>query len=94
MASEYNAIDYAAELESVGVPKAQAAAYARILSDAQGRRFLGRQIEKIAMDILPQLRAFKTELDARLATLEAILTAAALPSPVQVIEGRLGSSQP
>jgi hypothetical protein len=82
MTSEFNAIDYAAQLESAGVPKEQAAIHASALTKVLGGYALGRELEALRMEVRAQLTelraqldAFKMEVSARFMSLEATLRA-------------------
>jgi len=82
MASEFNAIDYAKELQSAGVPENQAAIHASALTKVLGGFALGRELDALSVEMRAQLtefraqfEAFKVEIKARLLALEASLRA-------------------
>lgn len=82
MTTEFNAIDYATELESAGVPKEQAAIHAGALTKVLNGYALSRELEAMRIELraqLSQLRsefeAFKVEISARITCLEISLRA-------------------
>jgi hypothetical protein len=82
MASEFNAIDYAKELQSAGVPEKQAAIHASALTKVLGGFALGRELEALRVELRAQMaelraqfEAFKVEINARLISLETSLRA-------------------
>jgi hypothetical protein len=82
MASEFNAIDYAQELQSAGVPEEQAAIYASALTKVLNGFALGSELEAFRVELRAQLtefraqlEAFKIEINARLTSIEALMNA-------------------
>jgi hypothetical protein len=101
MASEFNAIDYAKELQSAGVPEKQAAIHASALTKVLGGFALGRELEALRVELLAQLtelraqfEAFKVEINARFISLETTLRAdiKILRSEVKLIRWIVGIS--
>ena len=82
MASEFNAIDYAQELQSAGVPEKQAAIYASALTQVLDSLALGSELEAFRVELRAQLtefralfETFKIEINAGLASIEALINA-------------------
>lgn len=82
MASEYNPIDYAKELQSAGVPEKQATIHASALTKVLGGFALGRELDALRVELRAQLtelraqfEALKVEINARFTSIEARMNA-------------------
>lgn len=98
MASEFNAIDYAKELQSAGVPEKQAAIHASALTKVLGGFALGRELEALRVELRAQLtefraqfEAFKIEINARFMSVEARINAieTALRADIKILRSEV-----
>jgi hypothetical protein len=71
MTDEFNAIDYANELESAGVPKNQAQVHARALTKLLGGAVFRRELDALRAEMHAGFKA----LEARIEALELVLRA-------------------
>ncbi len=75
MASEFNAVEYARELESAGMTHEQAAVQASTLAKALGACVPAREFAAFRMEVKAQFDAFRTEVNARFNAIEANIAA-------------------
>lgn len=75
MASEFNAVAYARELESAGVTHEQAAVHASTLAKALDECVPAREFAALRMEVKTQFDAFRIEVNARFNAIEATIAA-------------------